>query len=93
MNIFQQKISLHSDASMCMGSPNTKFHWILYVNRLSHDQMHFLYQQLVICSCDTKNNVKTLYFVSEKRQGTVLRGQIALNIIDRAGFWHQSIQR
>ena len=29
MNIFQQNISLHSDASMCRGSPNTKFHWIL----------------------------------------------------------------
>ena len=32
MNIFQKKISLHSNASMCMGSPNTKFHWILYNN-------------------------------------------------------------
>ena len=31
-------------------------------SRLSHDQMHFLYQQLLICSCDTDNNVKTLYF-------------------------------
>ena len=29
---FSAKISLHSDASICMGSPNTKFHWILYNN-------------------------------------------------------------
>ena len=42
MNIFQQKISLHSDASMCMGSPNTKFHWILYNNGgvRTHAQCH-----------------------------------------------------
>ena len=30
--------------------------------RPSHNQMHFLYQQLVICSCDTGNNVQILYF-------------------------------
>ena len=34
----------------------------MFSSRLSHNQMHFLYQQLVICSCDTDDNVKSLYF-------------------------------
>ena len=30
--------------------------------RFSNNQMHFLYKQLVICSCDTETNLKTLSF-------------------------------
>ena len=39
---FQQKTSLHSDASMYLGSPNTEFHWILYTNGRvrTHAQCH-----------------------------------------------------
>ena len=41
----------------------TKFYYVsIFHKRLSHIQMHFLYQQLVICSCDTENNATALYF-------------------------------
>ena len=57
-----------------------------YDYRISHNQMHFLYQQRVMCSCDTENIVKVCFI-------EVLSGQIALSIIDETGFSHQSIQR
>ena len=56
-----------------------------YDYRISHNQMHFLYQQLDLCSCDTENSVTVCF-------REVLRGQIALNIIYETGFSHQSIQ-
>ena len=66
------------------GTLGVRTPWKSQNYRLSHDQMHFLYLGLVICSCDAENNVKTLYFCFREvlRDSFKRTNSIALNIID-----------
>ena len=61
MHIFQWEKTLHSDASMCMESSNTKFHLILHNNGSGrthaqcHPELHILRTKTSLCLNLQKN--------------------------------------
>ena len=82
MHILQQKILLHSDASMFMESSNTKFHGILHNNgkvrshAQCHSKLHFLKTKTSLCS-----NLQNFTFLLSKH--FVINKNVSVDVFKR----------